>query len=214
MADTDRRTTVLYHVNGKEAPATSGATLSLVNPATGLPHGTAPRSGPEDVDAACRAAEDAFQSWSTTTPGHRQTTLLRIADALEREADALADAEVTDTGKPRALFLADELPAIVDVLRHFAGAARNLPGATAAEYTPGRTSVLRREPVGVCAQITPWNHPLMMAVWKIAPALAAGNTVVLKPSDATPSPPHPSPVWPPSTSRPAYSTSSARVSGG
>lgn len=183
MADHAR----LNHIDGKEVPAASGATVRLVDPATGLPHGSAPLSGPEDVDAACRAAEQAFDGWSATTPARRQTALLRIADALEREAGALASAEVADTGKPRALFLADELPAIVDVLRYFAGAARNLPGAAAAEYTPGRTSVLRREPVGVCAQITPWNYPLMMAVWKVAPALAAGNTVVLKPSDTTPS---------------------------
>ncbi|MFF8432069.1 aminobutyraldehyde dehydrogenase [Streptomyces sp. NPDC016566] len=177
----------LNHVDGKEVPAASGATVPLVDPATGLLHGTAPLSGRVDVDLACRAAERALPGWSATTPAQRQTALLRIADALEREADALADAEVTDTGKPRALFLADELPAVLDVLRYFAGAARNLPGAAAAEYTPGRTSVLRREPVGVCAQITPWNYPLMMAVWKVAPALAAGNTVVLKPSDTTPS---------------------------
>ncbi|MFB7928192.1 aminobutyraldehyde dehydrogenase [Streptomyces sp. NPDC056039] len=187
MADNDRFTIVLNHIGGKEVPAVSGATLRLIDPATGLPHGTAPLSGPEDVDAACRAAEEAFPGWAVTTPAQRQAALLRIADALEREAGAVADAEVADTGKPRALFLGDELPAIVDVLRYFAGAARNLPGAAAAEYTPGRTSVLRREPVGVCAQITPWNYPLMMAVWKIAPALAAGNTVVLKPSDTTPS---------------------------
>ncbi|MEU6553327.1 aminobutyraldehyde dehydrogenase [Streptomyces sp. NPDC046915] len=187
MADTARLTTVLNHIGGKEVPAVSGATVRLVAPATGLPHGTAPLSGPEDVDAACRAAQEAFPGWSATTPALRQAALLRIADALERESAVLAGAEVTDTGKPRALFLADELPAIVDVLRYFAGAARNLPGAAAAEYTPGRTSVLRREPVGVCAQITPWNYPLMMAVWKVAPALAAGNTVVLKPSDTTPS---------------------------
>ena len=183
MADTDR----LNHIGGKEMPAASGATLSLVDPATALPHGTAPLSGPQDVDAACRAAQAALPAWAATTPRQRQTALLRIADALERHADAVTNTEVADTGKPRALFLADELPAIVDVLRYFAGAARNLPGAAATEYAPGRTSVLRREPVGVCAQITPWNYPLMMAVWKIAPALAAGNTVVLKPSDTTPS---------------------------
>ncbi|MFD7245028.1 aminobutyraldehyde dehydrogenase [Streptomyces massasporeus] len=183
MADDDR----LNHIDGKDLPAVSGATLRLVDPATGLPHGTAPLSGPEDVDMACLAAEEAFLGWSLTTPAERQTALLRIADALEKEADAVTAAEVADTGKPRALFLGDELPAVVDVLRYFAGAARNLPGAAAAEYTPGRTSVLRREPVGVCAQITPWNYPLMMAVWKVAPALAAGNTVVLKPSDTTPS---------------------------
>ncbi|MFJ4359570.1 aminobutyraldehyde dehydrogenase [Streptomyces massasporeus] len=183
MADDDR----LNHIGGKDLPAASGATLRLVDPATGLTHGTAPLSGPEDVDMACLAAEEAFHRWSLTTPAERQTALLRIADALEKEAGAVTAAEVADTGKPRTLFLGDELPAIVDVLRYFAGAARNLPGAAAAEYTPGRTSVLRREPVGVCAQITPWNYPLMMAVWKVAPALAAGNTVVLKPSDTTPS---------------------------
>ncbi|MBL1108446.1 aminobutyraldehyde dehydrogenase [Streptomyces sp. 5-8] len=186
MADTARSTTVLNHIGGKDVPAASGATLRLVDPATGRVHGTAPLSGAADVDAAQRAAQDAFPRWAATTPAQRQSALLRIADALERDADALAAAEVTDTGKPRALFLGDELPAIVDVLRYFAGAARNLPGAAAAEYTPGRTSLLRREPVGVCAQITPWNYPLMMAVWKVAPALAAGNTVVLKPSDTTP----------------------------
>ncbi|MFF7355662.1 aminobutyraldehyde dehydrogenase [Streptomyces filipinensis] len=187
MADTDRLTTLLNHIGGQDVPAASGATLRLIDPASGLQHGLAPLSGGEDVDAACRAAQRAFDGWSATTPAQRQTALLRIAGSLERQADAVADAEVTDTGKPRVLFLTDELPAIVDVLRYFAGAARNLPGAAAAEYTPGRTSVLRREPVGVCAQITPWNYPLMMAVWKIAPALAAGNTVVLKPSDTTPS---------------------------
>ncbi|MFD9935677.1 aminobutyraldehyde dehydrogenase [Streptomyces massasporeus] len=183
MADDDR----FNHIDGKDLPAASGATLRLIDPATGLTHGTAPLSGPEDVDMACLAAEEAFPGWSLTTPAERQTALLRIADALEKEAGAVTAAEVADTGKPRALFLADELPAVVDVVRYFAGAARNLPGAAAAEYTPGRTSVLRREPVGVCAQITPWNYPLMMAVWKVAPALAAGNTVVLKPSDSTPS---------------------------
>ncbi|MEU4089045.1 aminobutyraldehyde dehydrogenase [Streptomyces aureus] len=187
MADNARPATVLNHIGGKETPAASGATLRLIDPATGRVHGTAPLSGTDDVDDACRAAENAGHVWSTTTPQQRQGALLRIADALEWHADAVASAEVADTGKPRALFLADELPAIADVLRYFAGAARNLPGAAAAEYTPGRTSVLRREPIGVCAQITPWNYPLMMAVWKIAPALAAGNTVVLKPSDSTPS---------------------------
>ncbi|MBL1098594.1 aminobutyraldehyde dehydrogenase [Streptomyces sp. 205] len=160
--------------------------MRLVNPATGAAGGTAPLSGPADVDAACRVARDAFETWSLTTPLERQTALLRIADALERHADTLVEAEVADTGKPYAAFRHDELPPTIDVLRYFAGAARNLPGVAAAEYTPDRTSVLRREPVGVCAQITPWNYPLMMAVWKIAPALAAGNTVVLKPSDTTP----------------------------
>lgn len=177
---------VLNHIAGSDRPAASGAVLPLTDPATGSVAGSAPLSGAADVDAAQRAAEAAFARWSLTTPAERQTALLRIADSMERQADALVAAEVGDTGKPPARFREDELPAIVDTLRYFAGAARNLPGAAAAEYTPGRTSILRREPVGVCAQITPWNYPLMMAAWKIAPALAAGNTVVLKPSDTTP----------------------------
>jgi betaine-aldehyde dehydrogenase len=178
---------VLNHIGGSDLPAASGAVLSLTDPATGLVNGSAPLSGAADVDAAQRAAESAFARWSLTTPAERQTALLRIADSLEHRAEPLAAAEVGDTGKPPALFRGDELPAIVDTLRYFAGAVRNLPGTAAAEYTPGRTSILRREPIGVCAQITPWNYPLRMAVWKIAPALAAGNTVVLKPSDTTPS---------------------------
>ncbi|MEU8824970.1 aminobutyraldehyde dehydrogenase [Streptomyces sp. NPDC048636] len=177
---------VVNHIDGADEPAASGATMRLVNPATGAVDGRAPLSGPADVFAAGQAARDAFDSWSLTTPQERQTALLRIADAMELHADALVEAEVADTGKPYAAFRDDELPPTIDVLRFFAGAARNLPGVAAAEYTPDRTSVLRREPVGVCAQITPWNYPLMMAVWKIAPALAAGNTVVLKPSDTTP----------------------------
>ncbi|MFF7181252.1 aldehyde dehydrogenase family protein [Streptomyces sp. NPDC008121] len=178
---------VTNHIGGADRPAASGATTELVDPATGLVHGHAPRSGPADTDAACAAAAAAYPHWSTTTPATRQRALLGIADALEAHADALAAAETRDTGKPPDRFLADELPAVVDAVRFFAGAARNLPGAAAAEYTEGRTSLLRREPVGVCAQITPWNYPLMMAAWKIAPAIAAGNTTVLKPADTTPS---------------------------
>ncbi|MFE0515420.1 aldehyde dehydrogenase family protein, partial [Streptomyces sp. NPDC058964] len=138
MADDSRLSTVLNHIGGKETPAASGATLRLIDPATGGVHGTAPLSGPDDVDAACRAAENAQHAWSATTPAQRQTALLHIADALERHADALAGAEVADTGKPRALFLADELPAIVDVVRYFAGAARNLPGGGPRGVDPGR----------------------------------------------------------------------------
>ncbi|MEU8589239.1 aminobutyraldehyde dehydrogenase [Streptomyces sp. NPDC048664] len=177
---------VLNHIGGRDLPAGSGEVLTLIDPATGTATGSAALSGAADVDAAHRAAESAFARWSLTTPAERQTALLRIADSMERAADELVAAEVADTGKPPARFRADELPAILDCVRYFAGAARNLPGPAAAEYTPGRTSILRREPVGVCAQITPWNYPLMMAAWKIAPALAAGNTVVLKPSDTTP----------------------------
>lgn len=186
MADT-RMHTVLNHIGGADLPAASGATTELVDPATGRTHGTASLSGAEDIDAACGAAAAAYELWSTTTPAERGLALLRIADAMERHTDDLVAAETADTGKPADLFRADELPAITDTLRYFAGAARNLPGAAAGEYTEGRTSLLRREPVGVCAQITPWNYPLMMAVWKIAPAIAAGNTTVLKPADTTPS---------------------------
>ncbi|NUK13384.1 aldehyde dehydrogenase family protein, partial [Streptomyces lunaelactis] len=161
--------------------------MHLVSPTTGLKHRTAPLSGSADTNAACAAAAAAFDRWSVTTPAERQRALLRIADAMEAHADGLVAAEVGDTGKPAELFRSEELPAITDTLRYFAGAARNMTGAAAGEYTEGRTSLLRREPVGVCAQITPWNYPLMMAAWKIAPALAAGNTTVLKPADTTPS---------------------------
>ncbi|MFF3326734.1 aminobutyraldehyde dehydrogenase [Streptomyces sp. NPDC002889] len=178
---------VLNHIGGADVPAASGATMDLVDPTTGRAHRTAPLSGRADTDAACAAAAAAYENWSVTTPAERQRALLRIADALETHADQLVAAEVEDTGKPAHLFRADELPALTDTLRYFAGAARNLPGSAAGEYTEGRTSLLRREPVGVCAQITPWNYPLMMAAWKIGPAIAAGNTTVLKPADTTPS---------------------------
>ncbi|TFE50458.1 aldehyde dehydrogenase family protein [Streptomyces sp. ICN441] len=179
--------TVLNHIGGADVPAACGAATRLVDPTSGLTRGTAPLSGTADTDAACAAAAAAYDRWSLTTPAQRQRALLRIADAMEDHADALVAAETGDTGKPAGLFRADELPAAVDTVRYFAGAARNLPGSAAGEYTEGRTSLLRREPVGVCAQITPWNYPLMMAVWKVAPAIAAGNTVVLKPADTTPS---------------------------
>ncbi|WP_369148473.1 aminobutyraldehyde dehydrogenase [Streptomyces sp. R44] len=178
---------LLNHIGGEDRAAATGATTELVDPATGRVHGRAPRSGRADTDAACAAAAAAYGPWSATTPAHRQRALLAVADAVEAHADELTAAETADTGKPSAQFRTEELPAIADVFRYFAGAARTLPGAAAAEYTEGRTSLLRREPVGVCAQITPWNYPLMMAAWKIAPALAAGNTTVLKPADTTPS---------------------------
>ncbi|MEV6598754.1 aldehyde dehydrogenase family protein [Actinoplanes sp. NPDC051346] len=161
--------------------------LTLVDPVTGAAHGRVPIATASDVDAACQAAYTAFGSWSRTSPATRQRALLGLADAMERDADRLTEAECRDTGKPRELFAADELPAIIDTLRFYAGAARALPGQTTGEYADGFTSMLRREPIGVCAQITPWNYPLMMAVWKIAPAIAAGNTVVLKPAETTPS---------------------------
>ncbi|SEK56713.1 aminobutyraldehyde dehydrogenase [Streptacidiphilus jiangxiensis] len=187
MADVHSPLLVLNHIGGQDRPAVTGAQSELVDPSTGRTHAHAARSGPADVDAACVAAEAAFDRWSRTTPARRQRALLRLADSVERHLKEFTEAECADTGKPRDAFLADELPAVVDTLRFFAGAARALPGSVAAEYTEDRTSLLRREPVGVCAQITPWNYPLMMAVWKLAPALAAGNTVVLKPADTTPS---------------------------
>ena len=138
------------------------------------------------MDAAYRAAERAFEQWRATTPAHRQRGLLRLADELERRAEEFVAAEVDNTGKPVAAARSEEVGASVDQIRFFAGAARTLDGAAAAEYSPGNTSYVRREPVGVVGQVAPWNYPLMMAVWKVAPAIAAGNTVVLKPADTTP----------------------------
>ncbi|HEY7488295.1 MAG TPA: gamma-aminobutyraldehyde dehydrogenase [Streptosporangiaceae bacterium] len=173
-------------VGGKPVDAADGRTTDLVNPATGEAFGTAPLSGPADVDAAMAAAAGAFESWRDATPGERQLALLRIADAIEARADELVAAESENTGKPVALTKEEEIPPMVDQIRFFAGAARVLEGKSAGEYMAGHTSIIRREPIGVCAQVTPWNYPMMMAVWKFAPALAAGNTVVLKPSDTTP----------------------------
>ncbi|MCW2504541.1 MAG: putative aldehyde dehydrogenase [Actinomycetia bacterium] len=173
-------------VGGSFVPAASGRTSDLVDPSTEEVFGTAPVSGPEDVEAAMTAAARAFTSWRDTTPSERQRALLRIADALEDRAGELVDAECQNTGKPRQLTLDEEIPPMTDQVRFFAGAARVLEGRAAGEYLAGHTSMVRREPVGVCAQVTPWNYPMMMAVWKWAPAIAAGNTVVLKPSDTTP----------------------------
>lgn len=177
---------LLNLVGGERVPARDGRTSDLMDPSTGEAYGTAPVSGPEDVDAALRAAADAFTTWRRSTPAERQLALLRLADAVEARADELVAVESRNTGKPLALTASDELPPCVDHLRFFAGAARVLEGRSAGEYMPGHTSWVRREPVGVVGQVTPWNYPLMMAVWKIAPALAAGNAVVLKPSDTTP----------------------------
>jgi betaine-aldehyde dehydrogenase len=164
----------------------SGETTPVVNPATGQEYMRAPLSGEADVDAACRAAEEAFPAWRDTTPSERSLALLRIADALESKAEEIIALEVENTGKPYGAALADEVPPSVDQIRFFAGAARHLQGLSTGEYMTDHTSMIRREPIGVCAQVAPWNYPMMMAVWKFAPALAAGNTVVLKPSDTTP----------------------------
>ncbi len=173
-------------IGGKLQPAREGETLDLVDPSTGKVAGGSPRSGPEDVEAACRAAADAFTTWRDSTPAERSRALLRIADALEQRGEELVRAECENTGKPFAATLGGELAAGLDQIRFFAGAARVLEGRSAGEYKRGHTSMIRREPIGVCAQITPWNYPMLMAIWKWAPAIAAGNTVVIKPSDTTP----------------------------
>ncbi|MCI0384685.1 gamma-aminobutyraldehyde dehydrogenase [Streptomyces sp. CNQ085] len=174
------------HIDGEFQDAAGGRTTEVVNPATGEAYATAPLSAAADVDAAMAAAEAAFPAWRDATPGTRQTAVLKIADAIERRADELLAAECENTGKPLELTRQEELPMMLDQIRFFAGAARLLEGKSAGEYMEGMTSFVRREPVGVCAQVAPWNYPMMMAVWKFAPALAAGNTVVLKPSDTTP----------------------------
>ncbi|WP_448640394.1 gamma-aminobutyraldehyde dehydrogenase [Geodermatophilus sp. URMC 63] len=173
-------------VGGEHVDATDGRRVDLVDPSTGEVFASAPVSGPEDVDRAYRVAADAFETWRDTTPSERQQALLKLADAVEEHAEELVALESRNTGKPVGLTASEEIPPMVDQIRFFAGAARTLEGKAAAEYLKGHTSFIRREPIGVVGQVTPWNYPMMMAVWKIAPALAAGNTVVLKPSDTTP----------------------------
>ncbi|MDW6057049.1 gamma-aminobutyraldehyde dehydrogenase [Streptomyces sp. FXJ1.4098] len=174
------------YIDGEFRDAADGRTTEVVNPATGEPYATAPLSGPADVDAAMAAAAAAFPTWRDLVPGERQKALLKIADAFEARAEELVAVESENTGKPLALTASEEIPPMIDQIRFFAGAARMLEGRSAGEYMDGLTSIVRREPIGVCAQVAPWNYPMMMAVWKFAPALAAGNTVVLKPSDTTP----------------------------
>jgi aminobutyraldehyde dehydrogenase len=163
-----------------------GTEEALTDPATGQRIDRLREASPAQVDRAVTAARTAFRAWGQSTPQERSLLLLRIADRLEQEAEAYAELESLNCGKPRARVLADEVPAIVDCFRFFAGAARVLGGSAVDEYLAGHTSMIRRDPIGVVAQITPWNYPLMMAAWKLAPALAAGNTVVLKPSEQTP----------------------------
>jgi betaine-aldehyde dehydrogenase len=158
----------------------------LTDPSTGEVFATAPVSSESEVDAAVASAADAFPGWRDATPADRSLALLRIADTIEARADQFIKAESQNTGKPLALTLTEEIPPMVDQIRFFAGAARMLEGRSAGEYMSGFTSFIRREPIGVCAAVTPWNYPMMMAVWKWAPALAAGNTMVLKPADTTP----------------------------
>ncbi|MGG5260919.1 gamma-aminobutyraldehyde dehydrogenase [Phycicoccus avicenniae] len=174
-------------VDGAFVDARTDATSDVVNPSTGQVVASAPVSGAEDVDAAYAAAQRAFDGeWGRTTPSERQQALLKFADAVEAHADELIALESENTGKIKALTASEEIPPMVDQLRFFAGAARVLEGKAAGEYMAGHTSWIRREPIGVVGQVTPWNYPLLMAVWKIGPALAAGNAVVLKPSDTTP----------------------------
>jgi betaine-aldehyde dehydrogenase len=173
-------------VGGKWTDAAGGRKADLINPSTGEAFATAPVSDADDVDAAFRSAADAFETWRDATPSERSLALLRIADSLEARAAEFVAAESENTGKPVALTMSEEIPPMVDQIRFFAGAARMLEGRSAGEYMSGFTSMIRREPIGVCAQVTPWNYPMMMAVWKWAPAIAAGNAVVLKPSDTTP----------------------------
>jgi len=178
-------------VNGKKQAAASGKTSEIINPTVGTAYTTAPVSNQADVDQAVNAAAKAFEVWKESTPSERQRALLKIADAFEARQDEIIAIESENTGKPIALTTSEEVPPMIDQIRFFAGAARNLEGRSAGEYMHGMTSFIRREPIGVCAQVTPWNYPMMMAVWKWAPAIAAGNTVVLKPSDTTPA----STVW-------------------
>ena len=173
-------------IDGEYRSAHSGQTSDIFDPATGTVYAKAPVSGVEDVRQAYASAERAFETWSESTPAERQLALLRIADAMAERADEIADVESRDTGKPRPSLVGDEVMTAVGQVRFFAGAARNLEGRATAEYSRAHTSSIRREPIGVIGQITPWNYPLMMATWKFAPAIAAGNTIVLKPSDTTP----------------------------
>jgi betaine-aldehyde dehydrogenase len=178
-------------INGETGPAADGRSMDIIDPSTGAVYATSPLSGAADVDRAYGAATEAFKSWRWSTPSERQAALLKFADHVEAHADELVAVEVQDTGKPTALTLSEEIGPMVDQIRFFAGAARVLDGRSQGEYMRGHTSSIRREPVGVVGQVAPWNYPMMMAVWKFAPALAAGCSVVLKPSDTTPA----SSVW-------------------
>jgi betaine-aldehyde dehydrogenase len=178
--------TLKNFVGGEYTDTAEGRYYDLVNPATGETFAQAPASGKEDLDRAFEIAQRAFDSWRDSTPSERQLALIRIADAIEERAEEFVRAESENTGKPYSLTMEEEIPMLLEQIRFFAGAARVLEGKSAGEYLTGHTSFIRREPIGVCAQITPWNYPLLMAIWKFAPAVAAGNTVVLKPSDTTP----------------------------
>jgi len=173
-------------INGELVGSASGETYDVIDPTTGEVYAQAPMSSAEDVDRAYAAAEAAFETWGETTPQERANALLKIADAIESRVTEINAVECRDTGKPVQITMDEEMPYASDHFRFFAGAARILEGKSAGEYMADHTSWIRREPIGVVGQVTPWNYPLMMMIWKIAPALAAGNTIVLKPSDTTP----------------------------
>ncbi|MHB1088664.1 MAG: gamma-aminobutyraldehyde dehydrogenase [Acidimicrobiales bacterium] len=173
-------------IGGESVAPKSGKYVELINPGTGQPMAEMPVSDAADIDDAVQVAAKAFQSWKRTTPSQRSLALLKIADILEARAEELVAVEAENCGKIIAVTLSEEIPPMIDQIRFFAGAARLLEGRGATEYMEGMTSYVRREPVGVCGAVTPWNYPMMMAVWKWAPALAAGNTMVLKPGDSTP----------------------------
>jgi betaine-aldehyde dehydrogenase len=173
-------------INGELVDSVSGETYDVIDPTTGEVYAAAPMSGAEDVDRAYAAAATAFETWGDSTPQDRATAMLKIADAIDARVDEINEVECKDTGKPLHLTLSEEMPYASDHFRFFGGAARVLEGRSAGEYMADHTSWIRREPVGVVGQVTPWNYPLLMMIWKIAPALAGGNTIVLKPSDTTP----------------------------
>ena len=177
---------VKNYINGKSQESLSGQFTDLVNPTTGEVFGKAALSDEKDIDLAYNAAAKAFESWKNTTPSERSMALWKIADVLEQNIEEIVSLESENTGKPIGVTMAEEVGPMLDQIRYFATAARNLEGKSAGEYMKGHTSMIRREPIGVIGQVTPWNYPMMMAVWKYAPAIAAGNTTVLKPSDTTP----------------------------
>src|ERR671922_260422 len=180
------KTKLQNFIDGEFVDAAEGATEEVTNPANGEVIAEMQLSNEEDVNRAVAAAKAAFPGWSTTPPAERAAAIMKLADLLEEHAEEMADLEAADAGKPRNAFLEDEMPFLCDNLRFFAGAGRVLEGKSAGEYVENRTSLIRREPVGVVGQIAPWNYPLMMAIWKIGPALATGCTIVLKPAETTP----------------------------
>jgi betaine-aldehyde dehydrogenase len=174
------------YIGGESVAPKSGTYVELINPGTGEPFAEMPISNEVDVDHAARVAAQAFKEWRRTTPSQRSLALLKIADVLEQHAEQLVAVEAENCGKIISVTMSEEIPPMIDQIRFFAGAARLLEGRGASEYMHGMTSYVRREPIGVCGAVIPWNYPMMMAVWKWAPAIAAGNTMVLKPSDTTP----------------------------